>query len=226
MTRRAALILGAALVIVAGVWLIRNQPAERGAGASIAASPPPEGRRPQPIPEAPAVTRGIARQEAIAPSSWKTYRSETYGYAIDYPEVSRVSSPSGSSTTTFEFVESFNANGNAIDDELNLEVVTHRNTEQVDTHTWAERHLLGPDTVIRDKGDIRCGELPGYRLALWETDAVEQHVILSNGPWLYELTYVDPSSASLAFPEALRLKYEEVFAHMLQSFHVGEDAHE
>ncbi len=160
--------------------------------------------------------------KAPAALSWETYRDNTYRYSIQYPSVARVSSKTPSSAM-FEFAESFELpDRSSVSDTLVFAVQVHDNREGLSAQQWAERHHASDPDTVRAREELAVDGAPAFRVAVWEIDETTHYVVVAKESSLYELSYIDPGSASLAFPEALRRKYDDIFRTMLRSFHFEE----
>jgi hypothetical protein len=149
--------------------------------------------------------------------TWKAYESARYGYSICYPSGAELNSQTPA-TVGIVFTESFDTETGAVEGEqLEFEIDVHANPNGLSPREWADTIDRGPVDMGAPHA-VTVNGLPGYQVSKWEFDQFTVSVCVSGGPRMYVLSFVDPLSPDLAFPEPLQAKYVGVFAQMLQSF--------
>jgi hypothetical protein len=163
-----------------------------------------------------AVLLSAAASAAEPETTWKTYLNDKFGYSIRHPATTRVWSPS-SASLRFDFNESFPVDGSSMSIAPYLKVEVHKNREDLSPRRWAESKLVAAENNVRERRQASLGgNIPAYRIAVWEDDETAVHYVLARDSMIYVLSHFDPGSPSL--PAPTRRKYEEIFGEMVGSF--------
>ncbi len=169
------------------------------------------------------VSPGSQRGAAIATTpiqtrddstSWKVHTSVKYGYEISYPSVGTLDA-SNPSRVFIAFSQPFDVEGSRGIDEFSFCIAVHNNPAGIPSRVWAQK-VWEPD-FIRAQQDIRINGVLGYRVTIFEFDQNTEHIYVSKGSAIYELSFWNPETMS-HFAPALRKHYDALFQRMLNSF--------
>ena len=145
-----------------------------------------------------------ASQSSPEARQWLTYRSEAYGYTIDYPSSARTSAQGAS--TRFQFAERFERHGSEVNDELTFEVRAFDASKGLSARRWVESHVIKDQGAVQSQGPVTIDGVPGYEAVLRESDESEHYVVVVENGQTFELSFVESASPSLAFTETLSRK--------------------